>query len=134
MSAERLSRLQKWILEFLYSQENKGAYLINLKYHARREFFKPDTNRKSIDVTISRSLRNLYFYGGIENLIELCAADACKEVRMHGGRGNVFDDPKGHGNLKLVWLTEKGEDKTKGLLNVKNGELNNKKEDNGREL
>jgi len=127
MSTERLSKLQKWILEFLYNREGHTAYLTELKYHARRSegLFNPEASRNNIEATLSRSLRNLYQKG----LIELVAADPVKEVRIFGGRGNVFDDPKNRGNLKFFWLSDEGEAKAKEFLNVKNVELNNKKKD-----
>ena len=111
MSAERLSRLQKWILMMLWSyaedgnlkvKELKACAMRGVKKEMRRfngspfkDGHRPQKN--AVDVSFSRSLRTLE----CRNLIFGFASNPMKEVR----RINVFDDE---------------------LLNVKNSKLNNK--------
>ena len=122
MSEERLSKLQKWILTFLYNHDGYATWVTTLKYYARRSegLFNSEAKRNSIEVTFSRSLRSLYF----KNLIEPNTANPGKLPSGRVGRRKNFND---EGNIKWLYLTEEGEKKAKEFLNVKNLKLNNKK-------
>lgn len=115
MSEQRLSKLQKWILEFLYNQQYYVGRLTMLKYYARQNegLFNPETKRNAIDVSFSRSLRSLNFKG----LIEANTANPAREPsgRCFGRKKNFADE----GSIKWLFLTDKGEVKVKKLLNVK---------------
>ena len=130
MSEERLSKLQKWILKSIYLinpegrvrvKDLKKTSLLGLKeLWGKQEIEKPFNSEKktwaSIDVVFSRSLRSLER----KDLIFAYASDPLKEVCGL----NISDDIA---NLSSIALNDKGEDKAKELLNVKNPELNNKK-------
>lgn len=84
--------------------------------------FKPETKRNAIDVSFSRSLRSLYF----KRLIEASTEDGREPSgRIFGRKENFADE----GSIKWLFLTDEGEIKAKELLNVKNPELNNKKDE-----
>lgn len=115
MSRERLSKLQKWILAFLYENKDFKVTAQAIKSHARyaKGLFNPKAKRNAIDVTFSRTLRSLFY----KHLIDPVTANPWTEPsgRAHGRRKNFSDE----GNIKLLFLTDEGEAKAKELLNVK---------------
>ncbi len=123
MSKERLSKLQKWILVFLYEHKDYKTTTKVMKSYARHTegVFNPKARTNAIDVTFSRSLRSLYF----KRLIDPQTANpwTAPSGRAAGRRKNFSDE----GNIKWLYLTDEGKAKAKELLNVKNPKLNNKK-------
>ncbi|MBA7520617.1 hypothetical protein ES705_12713 [subsurface metagenome] len=127
MSKERLSRLQKWILKFLcvkkdFSVSTKSMKSWMLYKHKEQGFegkpFNENFHTKSLDATISRSIRNLYS----KKLIDVGAGlvlgegpKVCTSIdNMKEMRGPYYGV-----NVKFLFLTDEGEVKAKELLNVK---------------
>jgi len=143
MSEERLSKLQKWILKFLYfeiGEEKKWVEVSYLKYcsifgasiegHRYTGF---QCNKNVLHVTFSRSLHNLHYKGLIEAESGLCKVGDGFLPRVNikiNGNEEMKDLPNHHKyggmNIKCIYLTEEGRAKAKGLLNVKNLGLNSK--------
>jgi len=128
MNEQRLSRLQKWILRFLYSKEINIVWITSLKYHAVRSegLFKSRPSQNSLHVIFSRSLRGLYYKKFIESFSGLHSSGLPKICLKIDGMEEMRGDPYCGMNLKSVTLTEEGQAKAKELLNVKNTGLNNK--------
>jgi len=115
MAKERLSKLQKWILIFLYNHGDCFVSTQALKNYAHRDEnpFNPGTRRNAIEVVFSRSLRSLYY----KQLIEASSINGREPSGRCQGRRKNFGD---EGNIKLAYLTDEGKAKAKELLNVKN--------------
>jgi hypothetical protein len=131
MTEERLSRLQKWILKTLYLvvpngsmriEDLKTTSLYGLEIWNKEDIESPwrskQSKRGSMAASMSRTIRalerkNLVFLYG--NFIR----GPMQEVRGV----NIFECV---GNAKSIALTDEGEAKAKELLNVNNGEINNK--------
>ncbi|MBA7524252.1 hypothetical protein ES705_16389 [subsurface metagenome] len=136
MSKERLSRLQKWILKFLYVKKDFSVSTKSMKYwmlykHKEQGFegkplsdnFHPTKN--NIDAAVSRSIRNLYS----KELIDVGAGLGPGEIPKICTGIDGMEEMQGpyYGiNVKFLFLTDEGMAKARELLNVKKLELNNK--------
>lgn len=135
MSKERLSKLQKWILKFLYVKKDFSVSTKSMKYwmlykHKEQGFegepFNKNFHTRSLDATISRSIRNLYS----KELIDVGAGLGPGEIPKICTGIDGMEEMQGpyYGvNVKFIFLTDEGETKAKELLNVKYEKLNNKK-------
>jgi len=118
MADERLSKLQKWILEKCYEQGEKKVYGFWRGEFIRKycEEAKGSTySISSVQVTITRSIRNLAFKEYVvvfsrnkEN--PFIDVDDVLPEKLKVGLGK---------NIKMFLLTEKGIAKAEKLLNVK---------------
>ena len=139
MSAERLSRLQKWILGFL-EKCRRGICVQDVKKKALDEM--PNLKNETIDATFSRSLRLLKQKGLIETKggvdWKLMKADLGpnwmdildgKDFGRH--TFNPSDQVNRGKQIKNIFLTKKGQDKVNELLKVNNENLTIRNEDEG---
>jgi hypothetical protein len=139
MSEERLSRLQKWILMAFYImgpeyrinvKDLKETSIRGLKIWGKTEILESPWRSKikwpSIEVSFSRSLRELYCKGFIDGFSGLHFSGLPKICLKISGSEEMRGDPYCGMNLKSIVLTEEGKAKAQEFLNVKNVKVNNK--------
>jgi len=146
MSKERLSKLQKWILEEIYINGHKVARLDKrqvifrnqIYYKALEDGMFKTQNKKTNDVVLSRSIWTLIEHGYIEaegpmpiedmamvygmmNKTLECFQEDYKDLLKEKKTGIkvASQSVRNHVQAKLLFLTEKGRAKAKELFNVK---------------
>ena len=128
MSAERLSRLQKWIIQLLFLKSDDQCLLRKTvffyywtEYLGQDWFFHITQAGVKAQVTLTKSIKNLYFKGYID-----CAGGKISPILdlTHTGVNTPLPVAK---NIKMFFLTEKGIAEAKKLLKIKKERLNFKR-------